>query len=81
MTREGQPEENIPVEHLHQRFDKAYDQAEMLSALIAQREGDGVDFSILFGKLKEAEAEKAALADLRKTRHLKVVPRAGGLLP
>ena len=67
----------IPLEHLHQRFDEAYDQAEMLSGLIAEREGVGVDVTILHRKLKEAEAEKkTTLAALRRARHLKTVPKS-----
>ena len=66
-----------PVEHLHQRFDEAYDRAEELGELIHSRKSRGFDCSELLGKLKQAEAEKrAVLAALRKARWLKAVPAA-----
>jgi len=66
-----------PVEHLHKRFDAAYDRAEELGQLIQSRQIRGFDCSELLGKLKQAEAEKrAALAALRKARWLKAVPAA-----
>jgi hypothetical protein len=66
-----------PVEHLHRRFDAAYDNAEELSALIQAHLSRGLDCTKLLRKLKEAEAERAAaLAALRKARWLKVVPTA-----
>ncbi len=66
-----------PVEHLHQRFDAAYDRAEELGQLIHSRQSRGFDCSELLGKLKQAETEKrAALAALRKARWLKAVPAA-----
>ncbi len=66
-----------PVEHLHQRFDAAYDRAEELGQLIHSRQSRGFDCSELLGNLKQAEADKrAALAALRKARWLTVVPAA-----
>jgi hypothetical protein len=66
-----------PVEHLHQRFDAAYDRAEELAHLIQSRQVHAFDCTQLLGKLKQAEAEKrAALAALRKARWLKAVPAA-----
>jgi hypothetical protein len=66
-----------PVEHLHRRFDAAYDCAEELGLLIQSRQSRGFDCRQLLGKLREAEAEKrAALAALRKARWLKAVPAA-----
>ena len=63
-----------PVEHLHQRFDAAYDRAEELGQLIQTRQSRGFDCTQLLGKLKQAEADKrAALAVLRKARWLKIV--------
>ena len=64
----------LSVEQLHKRFDEAYDRAEKLSSLIAERQGTGVDVTILLGALKEAEAEKkATLAALRMARHMQTV--------
>jgi hypothetical protein len=64
-----------PVEHLHQRFDAAYDRAEELGRLLQSRQSRGFDCTQLLGKLKQAEAEKrAALAALRKARWLRAVP-------
>jgi len=66
-----------PVEHLHQRFDAAYDRAEELSRLLHSRQSRGFDCTQLLGTLKQAEAQKrAALAALRKARGLKAVPAA-----
>lgn len=66
-----------PVEHLHQRFDAAYDQVELLSEQIDQRRAAGVDCTLLLAQLRDAEAEKkAALSELRKARWLKIAPAA-----
>lgn len=62
-----------PVEHLHRRFDDAYDRAERLRAIIHERKSRDLECITLLGLLKAAEAEKkAALAALRKARWLKV---------
>jgi hypothetical protein len=66
-----------PVEHLHRRFDAAYDQMELLSEQIDQHRAAGLDCRLLLAQLRDAEAEKkAAFAELRKARWLKVVPAA-----
>ena len=65
----------VLVEVVKQRFDDAYDRAEMLSRLIAQNESAGVDASLLRTELKGAEAERSRLlAALRIARHRKSIP-------
>ena len=65
----------VLVEVVKQRFDDAYDRAEMLSRLIAQNESAGVDSSLLRTDLKITEAERSRLlAALRIARHRKSIP-------
>ncbi len=72
----------VLVERLHQRFDYAFDRAEKLSALIAEKIHTGADVTDLMGKLKEAEAEKmSTLAALRLARLRKSVPMSAATAP
>ena len=47
MTRMLQGEILAPVEHLHRRFDAAYDQVELLSEQIDQHRAVGADCRLL----------------------------------
>lgn len=65
------------MEHLHGRFDAAYDQVELLSEQIDKHRATGADCRLLLAQLREAEAEKkAAFAEIRRARWPKVVPAA-----
>lgn len=65
----------VPVEVVQQHFDDAFDRIDMLSSLIALNERCGSDVAHLRAKLKEAEAERAAMyAALRSAQHRKSIP-------
>ena len=65
----------VTIDVVKQRFDDAYDRAEMLSELIAQN--SGADAAVLRSELRDAEAERSRLlATLRAARHRKSVPIA-----
>jgi hypothetical protein len=63
----------VTIEVVKQRFDDAYDRAEMLSRLIA--ENTGADAAVLRSELTQAEAESSRLLSaLRAARHRRSVP-------
>jgi hypothetical protein len=65
----------VPVDVVQQRFDEAFDRIDMLADLIALNKRSGLDVTALQRKLKDAEAERAAMyAALRSAQHRKSVP-------
>jgi hypothetical protein len=63
----------VTIEVVKQRFDDAYDRAEMLGKLIAQNSGG--DAAVLRSELRDAEAERSRLLSvLRAARHRRSVP-------
>jgi hypothetical protein len=77
----------VQLEVVKQRFDDAFDLAEMLARLIAEKESAGADVSEFKIRLNKAEAEKAQLlevlrvARLRRSIPVSAVPRPELLLP
>jgi hypothetical protein len=61
----------VQLEVVKQRFDDAFDLAEMLARLIAEKESAGVDVSEFKVRLNKAEAEKAQLLEVLRVARLR----------
>lgn len=61
----------VQLEFVKQRFDDAFDLAEMLARLIAEKESAGAGVSEFKVRLNKAEAEKAQLLEVLRVARLR----------
>ena len=61
----------VQLEVVKQRFDDAFDRAEMLARVIAEKDSAGADVSEFRVRLNTAEAEKAQLLEVLRVARLR----------